>query len=149
MDLRGAADGNTATPNRVAESRRTAVGTRPIYGPAGCRGAIAVLADDRVERLQICTHVRARDFVALPVATGLDAVLALERAHPVSAIVASTALGAPAHEILDFLETEYPHVHRVLLGRLAHARSPPCMTNWAPDLAELDAVLDSLSPRGY
>lgn len=124
-----------------------ASGTRLMVDRDAGHGAVAVFVDDHVTRRKICDRVRHHAFFALPATTGLDAVLVLERAGPRTAIVASTALGAPAHQILDFLEQEYPATERVLLGGRMNAWLAEHVSEWARDLVELDTILDHLHAR--
>jgi len=108
-------------------------------------GAIVVFADDRAIRAQICDHVRDRDFVPLPIATGLDAVLTLERTSPRLAIIAGLSLGATPDEIVDFLGDEHPAIETVLLAPHVDARLFDRVARWARELRELDGILDQLA----
>jgi hypothetical protein len=104
-----------------------------------------VFADDRSIRARICDQVRAHDFVPLPIATGLDAVLTLERSAPRLAIISGLALGGPPGEIVDFLGDEHPAIETVLLAPHVDARLFGRVARWARELRELDGILDQVA----
>jgi Na+-translocating ferredoxin:NAD+ oxidoreductase RnfC subunit len=132
---------------RALEPRRhVALPLRGLARHDGGEGAIAVFIDDRVVRAQICDRVRSRDLFALPITTGLGAVLTLERARPKIAVLADPALGAPVRELIEFLADEYPATERVLLGGRMNGWLADHVTEWARDLVELDALLDDMRP---
>ena len=130
------------------EARRLvpqASGTIPIFGPAGSRGAIAVLADDRVTRQMICDRVRIRDFIPLPLSFPLDAVITFERVSPKIAIIVTPALGLPARAVIDFLAHDHPEVMCIVVDATPEPQLATRVAAQPRNLDELEQVLDRLA----